>query len=199
MSHQFLMVFVQRGKLVKHKQLKAVAGLIFTGLLFLGGCDQEDNFAVEDAPQAASDQGETNGTLEDGTENLVIPDGTNLRINYVDAAYALIATPEYIVQQWNGMKTCLEVDVPDGYILVERDVKPPSNATDVIQMPDQTFAASALDRQEDVYIQIRVEDFDPSTEDRGYFFRQIVGPYMWRSNGFDARSYDPYCAAFVVR
>ena len=202
------MVFVQRGKLVKHTQKSVVAGILLTGVLAMSACSSEGDFSVtENRPinsaasedETLSGEGVIDGTLEDETANLVIPQGTNLRINYVDSAYALIAEPDYIVQQWQGMKTCLEVDVPDGYILVEREVLPPSNATDVIQMPDQTFAASVLDREDDAYIQIRVDDFDPSIEDRGYFFRQIIGPYMWRYNGRDARSYDPYCAAFVVR
>lgn len=195
-------------KQLKHRKHSVVPGLFLTSLLALTACSSEGDFSVVDnpagnsgSPDTVSESGEgaIEGTLEDETANLVIPDGTNLRINYVDSAYELIADPEYVLQQWQGMKTCLEVDVPDGYILIEREVLPPSNATDVIQLPDQSFAASALDRENDVYIQIRVDDFDPALEDRGYFFRQIIGPYMWRYNGFDARTYDPYCAAFVVR
>ena len=193
---------------MKHTQNSVVAGVLLVGILALGACSSDSDFSVtENRPlnsestdnETLSGQGAIDGTLEDETANLVIPEATNLRINYVDSAYQLIADPEYILRQWQGMQTCLEVEVPDGYILVEREVLPPSNATDVIQMPDQTFAASALDRESDVYIQIRVDDFDPALEDRGYFFRQIIGPYMWRYNGRDARTYDPYCAAFVVR
>ena len=183
---------------MKHKQKSIITSLLFVSVLGLSACGSEDNFSVND-PEEATAQSSLNETLEDDTVNLVIPEGTNLRINYVDSAYALIATPEYIAHQWNGMKSCLEVEVPDSFIRVEKVVQPPANVTDVIQMPDQTFAASIVDGEEDASIQILVDDFNPGVEDRGYFFRQIIGPYMWRFNGYDARTYDPYCAAFVVR
>ncbi len=191
----------QRGFQVQSKKLFFISGMACTALLLLTSCSSGEDLAqvlneAEDSTQTLS---MPIGTLEDETADLVIPEGTNLRINYTDPAYSFVVSAEYILQQWRGMKTCLEVDVPDGYILVEREVIPPAQATDVIQLPDQSFAASATDRQSDVFIQILVDDFDPSLDDRGYFFRQIIGPYMWRYNGLDNRRYDPNCAAFVVR
>ncbi len=181
-----------------------ISSLLLAALAVLGACSSSDDSGSSQEQSAPEEentglQSTPTGTLEDESANLVIPEGTNLRISYADSDYALVATPEFILQQWIGMKTCLQVDVPDGYILVERDVYPPADATHVIQLPDQTFAASALDREYDVFIQILVDDFDPEMEDRGYFFRQIIGPYMWRYNGYDDRTYDPNCAAFVVR
>ena len=97
------------------------------------------------------------------------------------------------------MKSCLQVEAPDPYVLIEREVLPPDNATDVIELPGDQFAASVLDREYDAFIQIRVDDFDPQTESRGFFFRQIIGPYMWRYNGYPDQTYDYYCAAVVVQ
>lgn len=179
---------------MKHIEQAVLAGIVCAGLLYISGCSSDEEAAIAEN----NGQSSPTGTLEDESENVVMPGDSNLRINYADPAYEIVASPDFILQQWNGMKQCLQVEVPDGYILVERDVIPPENATHVLQMPGKAFA-SAFDREFDVFVQIRVDDFSVDSDDRGYHFRQIIGPYMWRYNGLDARSYDPNCAAFVVR
>lgn len=179
---------------MEHRIKTVLAGIVCAGLLFMSGCTSEGEVAVAEN----NGQSSPTGTLEDESKNVVIPEDSNLRINYADPAYEIVASASFIMQQWNGMKQCLQVEVPDGYILVERDVIPPENATHVLQMPGKAFA-SALDREFDVFIQIRVDDFSQDNDDRGYHFRQIIGPYMWRYNKLNARAYDRNCAAFVVR
>ncbi|MDO6460558.1 hypothetical protein Q4485_07615 [Granulosicoccaceae sp. 1_MG-2023] len=190
---------------MKYKSNYRMAGLFGAMVFALAACSNSGSSESESAglseDGAVSDAGESTptGTLEDETAYVVVPEGTDMRINYASEAYEDMAEPDYILSQWDGMKTCLQVEAPDPYILVEGTVIPVSGANDTIQMPDQSYAASALDREYDAFIQIIVDDFDPETADRGYFFRQIIGPYMWRYNGYSERSYDPRCAAFVVR
>ncbi len=177
-------------------QIKSLVIVVFFWLIV--SCES-DNGLTQAIQDGTSDGQNVPGIpLEDESTVLVIPEGTNLRINYVDPAFQAVASKEYILQQWNGMKRCLEIEVPDGYIVVEREVIPTLETIDVIQLPDQSFAAAATDGELDGLIQILVDDFDPTIADRGYFFRQIIGPYMWRYNGLEDRRYDPNCAAFVV-
>ncbi|HBR98688.1 MAG TPA: hypothetical protein DD979_15135 [Gammaproteobacteria bacterium] len=185
---------------MKYPQPLLIVVAMQVGLLSLTACSSDGEFAEPEYSQQTPYEGGTPpGALEDEASKFHIPEGTNLRIEYADARDLDNASPSYVLNQWTGMKGCLQVDVPDGQILIERIVTPPADANDVIQMPDQSFAASALDRDNDVLIQIISDDFDPEVEDRGYFFRQIIGSYMWRYNGRDERTYDPYCAAYVVR
>lgn len=182
------------GKKVKHIVKIVVSGLIFCGLLLLAGCGSDgDSAGADNLGQSTPTQ-----ILEDDSAYIITPDGSGLRINYIDPNFEVIASPDFILQQWSGMKQCLQVEVPDGYIVVESEVLPPEDSTHVIQMPGKVFA-SALDREFDVLVQVLVDDFSEESEDRGYHFRQIIGPYMWRYNELDARAYDPNCAAFVVR
>ncbi len=182
---------------MKHIEKTVLTGLTCAGMLFMSGCSS-DTFTEATTEDVSQQQSSPTGALEDETIGIVIPGDSNLRINYTDPSYEFVATPDFILQQWNGMKQCLQVEVPDGYILVERDVVPPEDATHVLEIPGKAFA-SALDREFDVFIQIRVDDFSEESDDRGYHFRQIIGPYMWRYNELNARSYDPNCAAFVVQ
>ncbi len=173
--------------------------IIAVCIWLLASCDSGNRFNPSGLGDNGDSQDDPSEPLEDENGVLVIPLGTNLRIRYVDSDYQDIASKEYILSQWQGMQTCLQVSVPDGYIVVEREVIPTFDTVDVIQLPDQSFAAAATDNQLDGLIQIIVDDFDPTIVDRGYFFRQIIGPYMWRYNGLQERRYDPNCAAFVVR
>lgn len=191
---------------MKHTSKYNLTALFGAMVLALAACSESatTDTATDSADQTAeSDIGDATstptGALEDESAYVVIPEGTNMRINYANESYELIATPDYLLSQWNGMKHCLQVEAPDPYVLIEREVVPVNGATDTIQMPDQSYAASVLDREYDAFVQIIVDDFDHETADRGYFFRQVVGPYLWRYNGYSERSYDPRCAAFVVR
>lgn len=184
------------GNKVKHIVKTVISGMICAGLLIVTGCGSDEDVIVAEVPDSGNST--PTETFEDDSAYVVTPDGSGLRINYVDPNYETIATPDFILQQWSGMKQCLQVEVPDGYIVVEANVIPPENATHIIEMPGKAFA-SALDREFDVFVQIRVDDFSEDSDDRGYHFRQIIGPYMWRYNELDARAYDPNCAAFVVR
>lgn len=192
---------------MKHTSKTNLTALFGAMLIALSACSESGttdpvaDSADQGTAETDSSEGESTPTevLEDESAYVLIPEGTNLRINYANESYEVIADPDYLLSQWNGMKNCLQVDAPDPYVLIEREVVPVSGATDTLQMPDQSYAASVLDREFDAFVQIIVDDFDPETADRGYFFRQIIGPYMWRYNGYSERSYDPRCAAFVVR
>jgi hypothetical protein len=176
-------------------------GLLLSGLLALFGCSSSDD-EYREVVAAGDEQNppaRPSSPQDDEVGIVVIAEGTNLRIHYENATYESIAESSLLLRQWKGLKQCLQVDVPDAYISIEQTVTPPEGVTDVIQLSNQAFVASVLDRELDAYVQVVIDDFAHDQEDRGLFFRQIVGKYMWRYMGYSERTYDPTCVRTIVR
>lgn len=119
---------------------------------------------------------------------------TGLQIVYTEPNQAEVADALEIEYWWVYMQQCLEQTAQVPIVLVRRGVVKPFTADDDLLFHYGVPVASATGQDHNI-LQISDSDFDGSLGDAGFYFRSMIGRYLWAIAHLKVGEYPYHCAS----
>ncbi|MBX2880610.1 MAG: hypothetical protein KTR32_11785 [Granulosicoccus sp.] len=143
--------------------------------------------ALNDAP----------GFLHDPDIALIVtPVSSQITVAYADANLQQRVNAEYVSDEWEKMKLCLDVSAQPPVVLVIDGWIDASAGDDVLfNITGRRLATSTHRTDSTNLIQISTYDFDGSQGNPGFHLRSILGRYLWSVNQLPAVGYNTGCAS----